>query len=599
MADICKAGDPVKWSTLYNLMQDIMQGATAEYSDGREYDPDYNKILDEKSPFYLPEVYAAAPALHMSVAGSTVTGAYLVETPGDTNPWDLPEPLKTLAEQDRLYFVAEPDGCFCKSIWKVTSDGSTLQAVDGALKMACQSITVPDSGTSLPCDFVPNAAWTRMQRRAGAVGNRGEQTWTELKCVGVDGLLYKTSGRGVVWIQRSMEGYFTWTIAQADFNALLDAMYNVFIEWPCGYEKSKWWHHYDKNGTPGAGKKIQDDEAGPVRYDNWLYVWAWTAKLLSTTDSAWSFANKPGCLELVTSPGVTLKLPWEEATCGDNKRCPDQQDKLLVRCATLRVLDALVKRLKKTIVRTNCTASLRYYYSYQQGNARACALGVNPDGNGYYTVGTATNSCSPDFGIHYQDCDIKETMSGGVRSWGGTDPEPPYNCTVEVDDGCEDLHACNPNPGDASYETSGGDSAASVLSAARGAAKSAGWVDGTGTVATMTVGNGTVNGNPFYAGQPFIVGTGTFSATGGPTAASFSSYRLYIVAENLPSGHVFRITVSQYRNAYDEFGSPVTELLSRDTVTIGPGETYQEELPEDNGVFLIAEVWHDKAPTPT
>lgn len=597
MAEICKPGDPVKWSTLYQLMHDIMDGAAGEYSAGKETNPDYNKTLDEKSPFSQEDVYQVSGALHIEVQGASASSVFLVEALGSTTPWDLPEPFATLVENDRLYLVTEEDGCWCKTIWKVVGGGGqyTLQKVDTALKMACQSIAVPEEGSSLPCEFVPQGAWARMQRKAYSARLKGGLNWTENKCLESGGLLYSTGGGNVRWVQRALDGYLTWTIAKDDFDEIYSAMYNVFTQWPCGFEKAKWWHNYDKDRVPGMGKMIQDDEALGLQHDYWPYVWAWTAKLLSQSDAAWADAAKPGCLELQITPYQSLNFPWETATCGDPKRCPDQSDKLLVRCSTLKVLDALVQRLKKTVVRTGCSGKLKYYGSFRQGFGQACGLGYTDDGSGYYTVGTATNSCSPDGGLTYQNCDIVETALGGVYAWGGLSPTPASPCSFETDNGCTGLGPCSSDPADFHYTKGGIGTASGVLAAAKGAAGT--WIDGTGTEARISLGNDTIDGSPFYGGAPFVVGTYPYSEFSAPMGASVFSYRLMIVATDLPTGHVFRITVKEQRNSYDEFGNPTTELLSSKTVTIGPGATYQEEVPNENGVFLTAEIWHDKAPS--
>lgn len=599
MVDICKAGDPVRWKTLYKLMADIMDNSSGEYSFGNEENPVYNKILDETSPFYLPDVYRAEPALHIGLREGLVVVTYLVQTVGDTTPWVLPNPLKTLASQGRLYFMAEPDDCFCKTIWRVQDMGGyyTLAETGASAKMACQSMEVPTPGSIMPNAFVPNAAWSRMLRRAGDSSDSDGQTWTEKKCMAVDGLLYKTDNNDVMWVQRSMIGHFTWSIAKDDFDQIFLAMTRVFIEWPCGYERSKWWHYYDSNNTPGAGQMREEDEALPLSADNWQYVWAWTAKLLASTDSAWAAAVKPGCLEVGLEPYVNLKLPWYESTCGDNKRCPDQPDKLLVRCTTLRILDALVRRLKQTGVRAGCYATLRYNSSYQQGFAQACALGTTPDGDGYYTVSTTTNLCTRD-GVTYQNCDIVTTESGGVRQWGGIDPSPPLSqCLSTTDDGCSGVLSCSTDPADTTVTHSGYGSAGALLSTAKTAAQSAGWVDGTPATSTMSLGNGTVDGLSFWGGAPFVVGTGSFFTLRSGSSASYFSYRLLLEAVDLPPGHVFRVRVKQQRTAYDEFGNPTTETLAINTHYIYPGGSYTEEVPPEDGVYLTAEIWHDKAPS--
>lgn len=591
-SNICQPKQPVRWSTMYQLMVDIMQDAAAENSDGKENDPLYNKTLDETSPFYLEDVYQASPALHMVVDENNISNIYLVESPGDTAPWDLPQPLSTLAAQGRLYFVAEADGCFCKTIWRVTGGGGayTLEKVDAALKMACQSIDVPTYGTSLACTFVPQGAWANMQRRAYSARLKGEKIWTEFKCEGVGGLLFATANGKVQWIQRSMTGYFTWNIAKDDFYQLVEAMLNAFYEWPCGLEKAKWWHSYDKYGTPGAGQMIEDDTAKPGDYGP--YVWAWTSKLLANSDGNWDFAKKPGCLELVTTPFNEVKYPWEVATCGDTKRCPDQNDKLLVRCATLLTLDALVQRLNKTVVRRDCVASLKIYNSYMEGHAQACA--IDTDADNYYTTIKATNHCTFD-GIHFTDCDITDIMTGGIRAWGGTDPAPPSNCSATLDTSdCDGKGDCSQRPADVTK--TGGGSFASVLSAAQGAASAAGWVDGTGTLHTLKFGNAEVDGNPFYGGSALTTGTNPSYAYGS-TGASVYVGRLKIEAVSLASGHVFKIIVKQQQTVYPDVGDPYTETLATDTHTIGPGETYIEATPTTNGVFLTAEIWHDKKPT--
>lgn len=594
-AVICKPGQPVRWNTMYQLMADIMEDAGGDNSAGGELSPTYNKTKDETSPFSLDDVYQAAPALHLSLAGNQVVDVYLVQTIGDTSPWSLPEPLSTLASNKRLFFVAEEDGCFCTTIWKVIKNGGqfTLEKVPASLKMKCQSIETPEQGTSLPCPFIPQGAWANMQRRAYSARMRDDQQWTENKCLEAGGLMFSTSGGGIPWVQRSMTGYFTWNIAKEDLDQIYEAMYYAFIEWPCGFEKSKWWHHYDKDGTPGAGKQIEDDLAGPLTGDDWTHVWAWTAKLLSQTEESWKFASLPGCLEPVVTPYADVKLPWNVGTCNDTKRCPDQPSKLLVRCATFQTLDAIVKRLKATVVRKNCTASLRYYNSFQQGNALDCSLGG--DENSYYQTITVSQRCTFDH-INYTNCDYSQTISGTLRAWGGEDPIPEGDCTVDTADGCYGLGDCT-DPPPPEVSTSGGGNTAGIVAAARGAAVSAGWIDGVGTTASMSVGNGTVNGNPFWGGYPIVVVAAQRYNYGYGSSGSYSRNRLKLQATSLASGHVFRALIKKQRNVYPDVGDPYVEVMSQKVVYIQPGETYTEDVPEVDDVFLSAEIWHDKAPT--
>ena len=349
--DICEAGKPVTWAPIREMYKQLIDHQIA-HGYGTPTSPYANLTINTYSPFYMSSTYATTMAIHFDVNGSgVITNVFLTKDSTDTTPWILPDSLAGMAGT-MLYFVAEADGCWCKTMWQVvTYDGGDtfrlleLQVEDvDEKKQCCQTIPVPVEGDAIPNLFIPGNA---MRSTYFIDPDSGSTAITAPKCRNLgDGITLGVAGKSIIWGARQLTGYFTWPITTSEFGSIFSAISDMLLH-ACGALPGYFWSA--STGSPTLRPFIAD-----VVY---------TMSLLGYPET-----SVPGCIESIPS---SYKLPWLVNTCGETLTCIPAGGRV-VRCDTVKSLKRIIEYLIDYLIIGDCTATVTYTHYRKDGKGCAC-----------------------------------------------------------------------------------------------------------------------------------------------------------------------------------------------------------------------------------
>ena len=217
MSISCAPGDDVKWSDLRQIMQRIKNAAAT-----LGYSGEYESPLDKETSPYS-EAWTIDIELYQTfnVDGSgTITASYLTESSESTTPWMPSGYIETAATLGDLIFMADADGCWCKTMWNVVEgDGAfQLEATTGTSLGCCQTIPVPVVGDVLDGSQV----WIPPRLKNMTMT---DSDWHETaKCSGNgSGIFYlgNSSTKKLVTAQRYLTGHLTLIIRKKHFEEIL------------------------------------------------------------------------------------------------------------------------------------------------------------------------------------------------------------------------------------------------------------------------------------------------------------------------------------------------------------------------------------------
>jgi len=331
MATICNPNEEMSWPPVKVIIDGIDDlGASLNT-------PDYVELReDQRRPFKFDDVQRGITfyqAFDLAGLGDgTITKRYLSDDPYGDNPWEPSDiVLKNMAEDEDLFFVANPDGCICKTIFMVKKEGGNYTLSEISEMGCCQSLFVPEVGDIVPDgqNIVPTRPLASYIRRGNPI--EGQQRY--------DGGICKKNSHGVGYkfltsakeaplktVARKFTGYLTW-MARADYMATMWEKLDFILN--CcrngGSDSDTWWAEY--LDPPGR----RETECSPS-----------LCEILKTLLHDGDISSSPGCL---VEAGECVE-PWEEPTCG-GENCGGEGPKFY--CETLNQMDEVIKKIESSV----------------------------------------------------------------------------------------------------------------------------------------------------------------------------------------------------------------------------------------------------------
>lgn len=325
----CLPGDQITWAEFYALGVKVDAAAVTLGS------PEYSPLSAETdNPWSISEPVAATFwqrfTVDASAATPLVSARFMAGASGSS--YSLPSPvLEAMAEAGDLYFLADADGCFCKTRYKVIKEGSvfTLDTSD-AIESCCQTLAVPDIGDLLGYgqNIIP-AAWATQYANITLPADTASVFYLAVnKCVTVVGGVEFQFAQQIgdptsfflTYAARQMTGVFTWKIKREWMDILHDKIAYII---DCAANSGA---KPDLIKSCDTGEYIE--EGCPVTFPDFQY----------SLGDLWMAPDDPGCL---TQCALEC-LPWNSDCCTE-EQCETLGNK--VYCETVHQLDTLIDKL--------------------------------------------------------------------------------------------------------------------------------------------------------------------------------------------------------------------------------------------------------------
>jgi hypothetical protein len=320
----------------------------------------YSSLADDDStPFSQSGMVGASCTYKFSVtqsAGAPKTLANWAEN------LSVPSPLDTLASNGDLYFVNDPDGCWCKTIFKVVPDGNNYQfvRVDDVSIGCCQTLDVPSDGSLLDStqNFIPAGIAAGFNRGVYDLANQGQVYRDGMRCVNDGGNgTHFTFSQGsdpthydLIEAGRDMSGNLTWPIRSKWFDSIWSQIQDI-ITGSCGaFDQCVY--------ADGDSDYLNEGCAVTI------------ADLVYTLNKEGTLGSNPGCFADATT------LPWYSTTCGGSS-CGDTGSPLVYQ-ETMDQLWSIINSLESKLqpYEDGCCANES---GYTLGRQDICGADCDPE----------------------------------------------------------------------------------------------------------------------------------------------------------------------------------------------------------------------------